>query len=273
MQQTEAIVLRHSEKTQRLLGLAYQVRNELKAGWSEEVYHQALVKLCEHEAVPIVSKLRTSLVHRGVEIHRFESDFIAWDLIILELKALPYQTRFTGEQYAQLIHYLKFYSKDLGLLINFAPTRVQVKRVIWDEPKCGIFERYDEIIPLLPEQDRPLLRQVRECILAIGRQYGLGYPETIYRKLIAVEAVSCGIRCGEEVEVPVLWNGEYFTYQWTQILMIEGKFLVHIRSLLPYPTEYDFTRMQSYLTCLGLSIGLVINFGKEQLQLYGVGVK
>lgn len=273
MQQTGAIVLRHSEKTQRLLGLAYQVRNELKAEWSEEVYHQAMVKLCEREAVPIVSKSRTSLVHRGVEIHRFEPDLIAWDLIILELKSLAYQTRFTGEQFAQLIHYLKFYGKDLGLLINFAPTRVQVKRVIWDEPQWDIVERYDGIIPLLSEQDRPLLRQIRECILAIGRQYGLGYPETVYRKLIAVEAVGCGIRCGEEVEVPVLWKGECFTHQWTQILMMEGKFLVHVRSLLPYPTEYDFTRMQSYLKCLGLSIGLVINFGKEQLQLYGVAAK
>lgn len=270
MQPTGANVLRHAEKTQQLLGLAYQVRNELKAGWSEDVYHQALVKLCERKAVPVVSKPHTSLIHRGVEIHRFEPDLIAWDLIILKLKSLAYQTRFTGEQYAQLIHYLKFYGKDLGVLINFAPTRVQIKRVIWDEPPWDISEHYDAIIPLLSEQDRPLLLQIRECILAIGRQYGLGYPETVYRKLIAVEAVSCGVPCGEEVEVPVLWNGERFTYQWTQLLLMEGKFLVHVRSLLPYPTEYDFTRVKSYLTCLGFSIGLVINFGKDQLQIYGV---
>lgn len=273
MQPTGITVLRHAEKTQRLLGLVYQVRNELKAGWSEEVYHQALVKLCERETVPVLSKPRTSLIHRGVEIHRFEPDLIAWDLIILELKSLAYQGRFTSEQYAQLIHYLKFYGKDLGILINFAPPRVQVKRVIWDEPQWDFSEHYDAITPLLSEQDRPPLYQIRECILAIGRQYGLGYPETVYRKLIAVEAVSCGIRCSEEVEVPVLWNGERFTYQWMQLLMMEAKYLVHIRSLLPYPTEYDFTRMQSYLTCLGLSIGLVINFGKNQLQIYGVAVK
>lgn len=273
MQPNRAIILRHAEKTQKLLGLIYRVRNELKAGWSEEVYHQALVKLCEREAVPVVSKPRTLLFHRGVEIHRFEPDLIAWDLIVLELKSLAYQMRFAGEQYAQLIHYLKFYGKDLGVLINFAPTRVQIKRVVWDEPKWDVYETYDSILLLLSEQDRPPLRRIRECVLAIAQQYGLGYPETVYRKLIAVEAVSCGIQCREEMEVPVLWNGEQLTYQWTQQMLMEGKFLIHIRSLLPYPTEYDFTRVKTYLACLDLSIGLVINFGKDQLQIYGVAVK
>lgn len=273
MRRDRITLLRHGDKTQKLLGLIFRVRNELKAGWSEDVYHQALLRLCEAEDVPVVTKPRTVMLHRGVEIHIFEPDLIVWDLIILELKALAYQTQFTGEQYAQLIHYLKYYGKDLGLLINFAPKRVQTKRIIWDEPVLDLQEEYERIIPLLSEQDRPSLRQIRECILTIGRQYGLGYPESVYRKLILVEAMSCGINCVAEVEIPVLWNGERIAGQKTQHILMENKFLIHLRSLLDYPTEYDFTRLKTYLASLHLSIGLVINFGREQLQIHGVSAK
>lgn len=273
MQRDRTVLLRYADKTQKLLGLIYRVRNELKAGWSEEIYHQALFRLCECEGIPIISKPRSVLEHRGIEVHTFEPDMIVWDLIILELKALAYQTQFTGEQYAQLIHYLKYHGKDLGLLINFAPKRVQTKRIIWDEPVLDIDENYARILPLLADHDRPPLRQIRECILTIGRQYGLGYSESVYRKLLFVEAANCGINCIEEVEIPVLWQGERIAQQRTQHILMENRFLLHLRSLLDYPTEYDFTRLKTYLAGLQLPFGLVINFGRTQLQIYGVSAK
>ncbi len=101
----------HEDLTYQLRGLVFQVRNELDAGWSEEVYHQALLQALRAEAIPVQSKLRRTLSHRGVEVHLFEPDLIVWDTIILELKALPYQNHFLGEQYAQVIHYLKFYER------------------------------------------------------------------------------------------------------------------------------------------------------------------
>ena len=104
------IELRHKEKTRLLRGLIYQVRNELKGGWSEEVYHQALYTVFQENEVPVVSKPRRPFLYHGVEIHVFEPDLIVWDMIILELKALPYQKNFVGGQYAQLIHYLNIFS-------------------------------------------------------------------------------------------------------------------------------------------------------------------
>lgn len=50
--------LRHSDKTSELRGLIFKVRNELKGGWSEEVYHQALVHALQDNDIPVVSKPR-----------------------------------------------------------------------------------------------------------------------------------------------------------------------------------------------------------------------
>lgn len=58
-------------------------------GWSEEVYHQALVKHLEANNIPAQSKPRYKLFHRNIEVHTFEADLIVWEAVILELKALP----------------------------------------------------------------------------------------------------------------------------------------------------------------------------------------
>lgn len=71
--------MRHEEKTGILRGLIIKVRNELKGGWPEAVYHQALAYTLEDEGIPFVSKLRRPFLHRCVEIHLFEPDFIVWN--------------------------------------------------------------------------------------------------------------------------------------------------------------------------------------------------
>ena len=262
--------LRHEELSYRLRGLIFHVRNELQEGWSEEIYHQALVELLQSNGIPYLSKPRKALVYRQEEIHVFEPDLIVWDTIILELKALPYQTQFLGEQYAQIIHYLKFFRKDLELLVNFSPQNIQIKRVLWDESELDTLEDYTHIRSHLFQEDRKNLGQLRQHILAIARQYGLGYPETVYRQLVAVEVAQNQLSCETEVEIPATWNSSVLAYHKTQLLLAVGKYLIHIRSLLDYPTQYDFSRMNTYLNSLELQFGFVVNFGKRQMQIYGV---
>lgn len=95
----------HQAQTFELRKHIFAVRNELKAGWSEHIYHHALEQALRSANIPVLSKPRRALTHRGIEIHVFGPDLIAWDEIILELKLLPYQSQFAREHYAQIIHY------------------------------------------------------------------------------------------------------------------------------------------------------------------------
>ncbi len=262
--------LRHEALTGVLRGLIFKVRNELSGGWSEEVYHQALLRLLQENNIPVVSKPRRSLWHRGVEVHLFEPDLIVWDKIILELKALPYQSGFASEQYAQIIHYLKFWQKDLGLLINFAPAKVKIQRVVWDEAEFSLFESYEDILPLLSEQDKTTLRQIRQHIVTIARQYGFGYPESVYRKLVAIETAHNHLPCVTDITVVPTWRGYDLPQQLTQHLQIAEQYLINIRTLHGHPTSYDFVATKTYLNQLGFKFGLVVNFSPHKLQIFGV---
>lgn len=266
-------VLRHEDLSFRLRGLIYKVRNELGVGWNEEAYHQALVQVLQENAIPVITKQRRSLYHRGVEVHVFEPDLIIWNTLIAELKALPFDKEFAGEHYAQLIHYLKFFGKDLGFLVNFASSPLQIKRVLWDEPELQVIEDYKTILPFYSQVDREYLEQICCHILAIGKAYGLGYPETVYRKLVAIELETSALSCELETSVTAMQQGAILLRQNTQHLLVANRYMVHIRSLLGAPTSYDFACTRTYLKNLGLQFGLVVNFGREQLQIYGVKAK
>lgn len=261
---------RFKEETYTLQKYIYAARNELKAGWSEHIYHQILTRMLREDGIPVRSKPRQSLTHRGKQIHLFEPDLIVWDKIILELKVLPYRSSFTGEHYAQLIHYLKFFSSGLGLLVNFAPSRVITRRVLWDEPALDIFEDDRRSQSHSGKNDIGLLHGVRDAIQFIARQYGLGYSDAIYRGLVFVELTHLGITCRENIEVPARWQNEIVAHYRTPFLLVGDAYLVHICALSHRPHSYEFKRMKTYLGSLGLEFGLIVNFAHKQLQMYEV---
>ena len=43
-----------------------------------------------------------------------------------------------------------------------------------------------------------------------------------------------------------------------------------VRSVLDRPSPYEFIRTRTYIDVLGLQFGFVVNFGKKQLQIYGI---
>ena len=261
--------LRHENLTFELRGLIFEVRQKLKTGWPEEVYHQGMLQSLLERDIPVHSKPRKAVIHRGCEVHVFECDLIVWDVIILELKALPL-TSFAARHYAQIIHYLKCWGKDLGLLVNFGPTRAEVKRVVWDEPDLETYENYDSIEPYVTDSDRSCLSEIKQNVYAVVRQYGLGYPETMYRKIVAIEMNHNGLHCQAEAEIPARLDDRVLVQHSSDHLLIENNFLLNIRSLLEHPPEYEFARTKTYLNSLGLKLGLIVNFGKKQLQIYGV---
>jgi GxxExxY protein len=264
--------LRHQALTYQLRGAIFRAHNTLRTGWSEEVYHQGMLEVLAAEQVPVVSKPRRVIVHRGVEVHTFEADLITWDTIVLELKVLPFGD-FTPAHQAQLIHYLKCWGKGLGLLVNFGALRARIERYVWDEPELRIQEDYRAITPHLSEAERQLLTEIRNAILDVARQYGLGYPDTLYRKVLAVEAAYRGLECQQSAVVPASWAGRTLLYQPSEHLLVGGTYLIGVRAMLKCLPIYDFARMKTFLNALHLQTGLLVNFGKQELQIFGISAK
>ncbi|MBL8867102.1 MAG: GxxExxY protein [Planctomycetia bacterium] len=122
----------HAELTGRVIGVFYDVYNELEFGFAEEVYHQAMVLALREAGFKIESKAKIPVYFRGRPIANYEADILVEGLVILELKAT---NALDPAHEAQLLNYLRATDMELGLLLNFGSKPVVRRRIFDNERK------------------------------------------------------------------------------------------------------------------------------------------
>ena len=115
-------------RTFSIIGAAMRVHQELGHGFLEAVYQEALGLEMAALKIPLASQPRIRIHYRGVPLeHFYVADFICFDEIIVELKALD---KITGTEEAQLLNYLKATRKRTGLILNFGSKSLEWKRMV-----------------------------------------------------------------------------------------------------------------------------------------------
>ncbi len=105
------------EESYKIIGCCFEVYKDKGNGFLESVYQECLRKEFESQKVPFQEKPRLSLFYKGDLLEQYyEPDFLCFDNIIVELKAVK---AVTDEHRAQVINYLKSTDNKLGLLVNF----------------------------------------------------------------------------------------------------------------------------------------------------------
>ena len=123
--------LKHGLITDRILGVFYDVYNELGHGFLESVYHRSLVLALVSVGLNAQSRVAIPVWFRGAQVGHFEADILVENCVILELKAAR---ALDSSHRAQLMNYLRATDIEVGLLLNFGE-KPEFKRVIFDNLK------------------------------------------------------------------------------------------------------------------------------------------
>ena len=115
------------ELTKTIIGCAFNVFNALGAGFLESVYHQSLLIELKRSGLDFESQVSLDVHYRGEPVGCFIADVIVEGKIIVELKAIEQLAKIHE---VQLVNYLVVTGKPLGLLINFGPDGVVVRRKV-----------------------------------------------------------------------------------------------------------------------------------------------
>ncbi|PIW50100.1 MAG: GxxExxY protein [Zetaproteobacteria bacterium CG12_big_fil_rev_8_21_14_0_65_54_13] len=117
-------------ETYAIIGAAMTVHRELGCGFLEAVYQDALEKEFQHLNILYKREVKLPVFYRGELLSSYyQADFICFDSVIVELKALQ---RLSGTEEAQVINYLKASNLHRALLLNFGSKSLQHKRLAFN---------------------------------------------------------------------------------------------------------------------------------------------
>jgi len=113
------------EITHRIIGCAYNVFKTLGFGFLESIYQKALLIELEKAGLMAESEKPLKVYYDDNVVGDFSIDILVEEEVVLELKSVE---KLAKTHEVQLVNYLKGLGKDVGLLINFGPDGVEVKR-------------------------------------------------------------------------------------------------------------------------------------------------
>ena len=112
--------------TERIIGCAYDVHNELGCGFLEKVYENALVLELQQRRIGAEQQKDLSVHYRGHLVGKYCADLLVEGAVLVEIKAI---SAIDDVHMAQCLNYLKAAGLPLCLLLNFGTPRVQIKRI------------------------------------------------------------------------------------------------------------------------------------------------
>jgi GxxExxY protein len=120
--------LLHVDITEKIIGAAFQVYDELGCGFLESVYQKAMQVELQQAGLKGEIESPIKVKYRNVIVGEFRADLFVNEVVMVELKTAK---NYNAEDEPQLLNELKATGIKVGLLINFGRTKVEFKRMVF----------------------------------------------------------------------------------------------------------------------------------------------
>lgn len=119
---------KQDELTYGIIGAAMKVHTTLGCGFLESVYQEALEIEFKKLNIPYIREKKLNIYYEGEKLQSYYvADFVCYDSIIVELKALK---NLSGTEESQILNYMKASKIKKSLLLNFGESKLYFKRYV-----------------------------------------------------------------------------------------------------------------------------------------------
>jgi GxxExxY protein len=118
----------YKDEAFQIIGICMDVHILLGGGFLEIVYKDAMEYEFRKMSIPYKREKEYDISYKDVILpHKYYADFVVYDKIILEIKAVD---GIVDEFIKQTINYLAVSKCKLGLIVNFGKAKLTYKRIV-----------------------------------------------------------------------------------------------------------------------------------------------
>lgn len=117
----------YSKITNKIIKCAIEVHKALGPGFLEDIYENALIYELEQQGLKVEKQKLILVTYKETVVGEHRLNLLVEEEVIVENKTVK---EFNDIHQAQILSYLKATGKKIGLLINFAKTKIDAKRMI-----------------------------------------------------------------------------------------------------------------------------------------------
>ncbi len=118
---------RMEKLTERTIGSAFEVLNELGHGFPEAIYQKALAHELVQSGISVEQQVPFEVRYKGVLVGNYYADIVVDQCVIIELKTVE---KLVPAHVGQVLNYLRASNLHVGLLLNFAKPKLEYRRVL-----------------------------------------------------------------------------------------------------------------------------------------------
>jgi len=122
----------HQDLTKALIGIYYDIYNELGYGFLEKVYQNAMLLELKSRGYHVESQKKINVFYKKQIVGDYFPDIIVNNSVIIELKCVEYLVE---AHECQLLNYLKATDCEAGLLLNFGKDPQFIRKIFTNEFK------------------------------------------------------------------------------------------------------------------------------------------
>ncbi len=257
----------YEDRTEKLLGGFFAVQNEVGLGRDEEAYHQAAKLWFAEQNLPVASKPPVPLMLGGLEAYVLFPDFVAWNEITVELKALPHKIG-PGEE-VQLFDYLRARNDRVGLLVNLGLDRVHIERRVYDPLATMLTEDWSYWSGDISGHDREIGKAIRDALWMVFDAHRTGYGREVVEKLVLFALRLQRLNVMTRPIAKAYFQKIAVHESALECFVIENRFVLTLTALYD-DNEFNKSLGLSYMRTLDLPWGVAVNFGRTELRIDGL---
>jgi len=118
----------YKDEAFQIVGICMDVHKLLGGGFLEIVYKDAIEYEFRKRSIPFQREIEYDILYKEIVLpHKYYADFVVFDKIILEIKAVE---GIIDEFIKQTINYLAVSKCKLGLIVNFGREKLTYKQIV-----------------------------------------------------------------------------------------------------------------------------------------------